>query len=379
MEDSIIEKWSKEKPYPATLKSCYLLNKEGSSKETLHIELSIEGSGLSYKPGDCMGIIPKNDLNYVDEILEVTKLSADVTVKLENEKEITLREALTSELDISNLTPPVIKQYNEFAQSTPLQELLDNRPKLSEYMEGRQIIDLLTDYPSTELTAQKLADSLRKLSGRLYSIASSISAHPNEVHLTVAIVRYNTHGRERGGVATTYLADRVKEGDEVLVYFEESKKFSLPEDPETAIIMVGPGTGIAPFRAFVEERKHSAATGKSWLFFGDQHRKTDYLYEDEWNTYLSDGHLSKIDLAFSRDQEEKIYVQDRMIENSKEIFEWLENGAHFYVCGDATRMAKDVNQALITIVETQGEMDAGMAKKYVRQLQKDNRYQKDVY
>ena len=241
------------------------------------------------------------------------------------------------------------------------------------------MIDLLGCYPAADLTAQQLVDTLRKLPPRLYSIASSPKAHPGEVHLTVTAVRYQTHGRQRKGVASTFLADDAPVGSQVSVYVHPNKNFRLPENNDTPIIMVGPGTGIAPFRAFVEERAASGARGDSWLFFGDQHYSEDFLYQIEWQDHLENGNLTRLDIAFSRDQPEKIYVQHKLLENASEIWQWLENGAHFYVCGDASRMAKDVQDTLLEIITTQGGMEAGQADAYLAGLRKGRRYQRDVY
>lgn len=255
----------------------------------------------------------------------------------------------------------------------------ESKEKFKEWSYGRQIIDLLELYPAKTLKPQQLVDILRKLPVRLYSIASSFKAHPGEVHMTVAAVRYNAHDKTRKGVASTFLADDAPIGSKVSVYTHQNKNFRLPDSNDTPIIMVGPGTGIAPFRAFIEERSAAQAQGNSWLFFGDQHYNEDFLYQLEWQEHLKSGALSRIDVAFSRDQPEKVYVQDKLAEHAKDIWQWLQNGAHFYVCGDATYMAKDVNQTLIDIVASQGGMSQEEAEAYVAALKKDKRYQRDVY
>ncbi len=290
-----------------------------------------------------------------------------------------LQDALTAKLDITALSKPVISRYNEFAQSKELDAILLDKDKLNTYLDGREIIDLLTDYPTKSFHAQSLVNIMRKLPPRLYSIASSPKAHEEEVHLTVGVVRYDTHGRSRKGVCSTFLAERIEAGQTADIFVTPNKHFKLPADPATPIIMVGPGTGIAPFRAFVEERAAIGATGKNWLIFGDQHYLTDFLYQTEWQNYLEEGLLTRLDLAFSRDQKEKVYVQDRMKENAAELFQWLKEGASFYVCGDASRMAHDVDQALHQIIAQEGDLDEAAAADFVKQLKNEKRYLRDVY
>ena len=306
---------------------------------------------------------------------------AGETVELKDGATKPLNEAFASDLDINEITKNILKKYNAFAQSGKLESLLDpeNKAALDDYLWGREVIDMLTDFPVPGLAASDFCGTLRKQLPRLYSIASSLRAHPAEVHLTIAVVRYHSHGRDREGVCSTYTADRVSEGGTMPVYVHISRTFKLPEDGDTPIIMVGPGTGIAPFRAFVEERDATGAIGKSWLFFGDQHSATDYLYGDEWERCLADGRLSRIDLAFSRDQEHKVYVQHRMLEHAAEMYSWLSDGAVFYVCGDASRMAKDVHEALITIGEQEGGKSREEAEAWVKQLKADKQYLRDVY
>ena len=372
--------YSRKHPYPAELLERIMLNGEGSAKETIHLEFSLEGSGLVYEAGDALAVIPRNAEDVVDDFLQSTKLDPDSPVLIK-EEDFTLREALTSQLDITSLTLPVIKRYNEIAKDAKLEKLLDpaNKSELQDYLYGREIIDLLHEFPAREISADALVGILRKLPPRLYSIASSPKAHPGEVHLTVGVVRYDAHGRNRKGVCSTYLAERIAEGDQAEVFVTPNKHFKIPANNDTPMIMVGPGTGIAPFRAFVEERKAIGAKGKNWLFFGDQHYLTDFLYQTEWQDYLADGILSKLDVAFSRDQKEKVYVQDRMRENSREFFAWLEQGASFYVCGDASRMATDVDVALHDIVEKEGGLSKDDAKAYVKKLKDEKRYLRDVY
>ena len=373
--------YDKKNPFPSTLKRRVLLNKEGSDKETLHLELCLAGSGLEYRPGDSLAIIPANSPQAVGQVLEAGGFAADETVELKGGETKPLGDVFATDLNITGITKNVLKKYNAFAQSEKLESLLDpdNKAALDDYLGGREVIDMIADFPVPGLAASDFCGTLRKLLPRLYSIASSSKAHPGEVHLTVAVLRYHSHGRDREGVCSSYTADRVNEGGTMPVFLHYDKNFKLPEDGDTPIIMVGPGTGIAPFRAFVEERAATGAIGKSWLFFGDQHRATDYLYGDEWDRYLAEGRLSRIDLAFSRDQTEKVYVQHRMLEHSAELYLWLSDGAVFYVCGDASRMAKDVHEALITIGEQEGGKSREEAEAWVKQLKADKQYLRDVY
>jgi sulfite reductase (NADPH) flavoprotein alpha-component len=371
-------KYSRKNPFPAELKERVLLNGEGSAKETIHLEFDLEGSGLTYETGDALAVISRNAEDVVDGILAETGLDPESPVSLKD-GEFSLREALTSQLDVTALSKPVLTRYNEMAQSEKLDAIINDKTKLSEYIVGRDVIDLVTEFPTDGLTADGLAAILRKLPPRLYSIASSPKAHPGEVHLTVGVVRYDSKGRERKGVCSTFLSDRIEEGQKAEVFVTPNKNFKLPKDPGTPVIMVGPGTGIAPFRAFIEERKATGAEGRNWLFFGDQHYLTDFLYQTEWQDYLADGVLTKLDLAFSRDQRNKIYVQDKMRENAAELFKWLEEGASFYVCGDASRMAHDVDLALHEIIAQQGGLSEEAAAEYVKKLKSDKRYLRDVY
>ena len=373
--------YDKKNPFPSTLKRRMPLNKVGSTKETLHLELCLASSGLEYLPGDSLAIVPTNSSQVVGQLLEAGGFDAGEMVGLRGGETKPLGEVFETELNITGVTKNVLKKYNVFAQSEKIETLLnpENEAALDDYLRGREVIDMITDFPVSGLAASGFCGTLRKLLPRLYSIASSPKAHPGEVHLTVAVLRYHSHGRDREGVCSTYTADRVNEGGTMPVFLHYDKNFKLPEDGATPIIMVGPGTGIAPFRAFVEERTVTGATGKSWLFFGDQHRATDYLYGDEWDRYLAEGRLSRIDLAFSRDQSEKVYVQHRMLEHGAELYSWLSNGAVFYVCGDASRMAKDVHEALISIAEKEGGKSRDDAEAWVKQLQTEKRYLRDVY
>ncbi|MGZ0707207.1 assimilatory sulfite reductase (NADPH) flavoprotein subunit [Coraliomargarita sp. W4R53] len=373
-------KYSRKNPFPAELSERVMLNGEGSAKETIHLEFNLEGSGLEYQAGDALAVIPHNAEDVVEDFIKTTKLDPESPVLIK-EVDFTLRQALTSQLDITSLSLPVIKRYNEIAKNAKLAEMLDpaNKAELQSYIYGREIIDLLHEFPAKEITADALVGIMRKLPPRLYSIASSPKAHPGEVHLTVGVVRYDAHDRNRKGVCSTYLAERIAEGEKADVFVTPNKHFKVPANGDLPMIMIGPGTGIAPFRAFIEERKATEAKGDNWLFFGDQHYLTDFLYQTEWQDYLADGILTKLDVAFSRDQKEKVYVQDRMRENSKELYAWLEKGASFYVCGDASRMATDVDVALHDILEKEGGLSEDDAKAYVKKLKDDKRYLRDVY
>ncbi|WP_106477242.1 assimilatory sulfite reductase (NADPH) flavoprotein subunit [Phytohalomonas tamaricis] len=369
--------YSKKNPFQAEVLDAVVLNGRGSDKETRHIELSLEGSGLTYEPGDALGVVPQNDPAYVDSLIETLRMDAGHDLG-EGKR---LRDALLSEFEVTTLTRPFLEHWAEVSDAAELRRLLgeDARDELRDWLYGRHIIDVLEHFPVEGLDAQEFTRALRKLPPRLYSIASSLNANPDEVHLTVGIVRYEAHGRLRNGVTSTYLADRIQPGDNVPIYIDRNKNFKLPFDSNAPIIMVGPGTGVAPFRAFMQEREEMGAEGKNWLFFGDRRFRSDFLYQTEWLNWREKGLLNRLDVAFSRDQQEKVYVQDRMRENAHDIYAWLEEGAHFYVCGDGERMAADVHQALIDVVREQGGRSEDAAADYIRDLQKAKRYQRDVY
>ena len=368
---------TKDNPYASELLVNRLMT-EGSDKETRHFELSLKDSGLDYLPGDSLGVVPKNCEQVIAELLNAVGLTGEESITL-GEDTMILEDALMHRLACTILSKIQIKKFNEIAQSDRLADLLkiENKDDLVDYMWGRELIDLFIEYPQSGLNAQDFTGLLRPMPPRLYSIASSLSAHPEEVHLTVAVVRYEGNGKERKGVCSSYLAERV--GERVPCYLHPNKNFKLPDDPSIPIIMVGPGTGIAPFRAFIEERRATGASGKNWLFFGDRSQKTDYLYENEWESYHNDGLLNDLDLAWSRDQEKKVYVQHKMLEKKAQLWSWLQDGAIFYVCGDASRMAKDVDQTLRTIAQEEGVMSEEDAGAWVKSLLKERRYLKDVY
>lgn len=372
--------YSRTNPFKAEVLENLNLNGRGSNKETRHLELSLEGSGLTYEPGDSLGIYPENDPELVDLLLNEFKWDASESVTVNKEGETRpLREALTSNFEITVLTKPLLKQAAELTGNDKLKALVENREELKAYTQGRDVIDLVRDFGPWNVSAQEFVAILRKMPARLYSIASSLSANPDEVHLTIGAVRYEAHGRERKGVCSVLCSERLQPGDTIPVYLQSNKNFKLPQNQETPIIMVGPGTGVAPFRSFMQEREETGAKGKSWMFFGDQHFVTDFLYQTEWQKWLKDGVLTKMDVAFSRDTEEKVYVQNRMLEHSKELFQWLEEGASFYVCGDKTNMARDVHNTLVEIVETEGKMSREEAEAYLAEMKKQKRYQRDVY
>lgn len=373
--------YSRTNPFYAEVLENLNLNGRGSNKETRHLEISLEGSGLTYEPGDSLGIYPQNDPELVDKLLEETKWNPEESVTVNKEGDVRpLREALLSHFEITVLTKPLLEQAAKLSGNEALRELTlpENKEKLKEYAAGRDLLDLIRDFGPWNASAQEFVSILRKLPPRLYSIASSLSANPDEVHLTIGAVRYDAHGRERKGVCSILCAERLQPGDKLPIYVQRSH-FRLPENSSTPIIMVGPGTGVAPFRAFMQEREEIGAEGKSWMFFGDQHFVTDFLYQTEWQKWLKDGVLTKMDVAFSRDTDEKVYVQHRMLEHSKELFAWLQEGAAFYVCGDKQNMARDVHNALLEIIEKEGGMSREEAEAYLADMKKQKRYQRDVY
>jgi sulfite reductase (NADPH) flavoprotein alpha-component len=372
--------FSRTNPFPAKVLKNVNLNGEGSSKETRHIELSLTGSGLSYAPGDALGIVPENDPELVNLILKQMNWNPELVVTINKGDTLPLIEALTKQLEITLLTKKILQQASSLTENEELQKLVlaENIDQLKEYIYGRDLLDLLQDFGPWNAGAQEIVALLRKMPPRLYSIASSMTKHPDEVHLTIGAVRYTSHGRERKGVCSVQCAERTSVDETLPVFVQVNKHFNLPETDKD-IIMVGPGTGIAPFRSFIEERVAGQASGRSWLFFGDQHEATDFLYKEELEQYVKDGVLTKLDTAFSRDAAEKVYVQHKMLENSKELFAWLENGAYFYVCGDKEYMAKDVHNALIDIIEKEGAMSREDAEAHLTAMQKEGRYQRDVY
>ncbi|MEM6821410.1 MAG: sulfite reductase subunit alpha [Verrucomicrobiota bacterium] len=375
------EGYSKKNPFPSKLLENRELNLEGSAKDVRHIALSLEGSGLEYEAGDALGVVCQSDHQVVEQLCNALGCSGDERVETPDGTEAPVKEAYQNSYDVSKITPAMVKLFAALCPDSDLAPLLDKERKseLNDYLWGKYPIDLIKELKPQGLELAAFTETLKKLVPRLYSIASSPKAHPGEVHLTVGAVRYEYEGDARGGVCSTFLADRLPEGETTGVFVQKSHGFRLPENLETSVIMVGPGTGIAPFRAFLEERKATEATGKNWLFFGDQKSKTDFLYQEELEAFQASGILTRLDTAFSRDQKEKVYVQNRMEEHGKELWQWLQEGAHFYVCGDASRMAKDVDAMLHTIAQTFGAMDEDAAVAFVKKLKTDKRYQRDVY
>ncbi|MEM9399958.1 MAG: sulfite reductase subunit alpha [Verrucomicrobiota bacterium] len=373
-------KYDRKNHFPAQLLDNRELNGKGSAKDVRHIAFSLEDSGLEYEVGDALGVMPENDEGYVDLLIKKLSASGDEKVETPDGVECSLKEALLKSYDITKVSPKFLKLVAESSGSEKLASLLekDHKKELDDYLWGRDPLDILTDFPC-KLELAAFIETQKKLNVRLYSIASSPKAHPGEVHLTVGAVRWKHDGRSHGGVCSTFMADRLPLGNKTGVFVQVSHGFRLPEDMDKPVIMVGPGTGIAPFRAFLEERSATKATGKNWLFFGDQHADTDFLYREQLEEYKSSGLLNRLSVAFSRDQEKKIYVQTRMIEEADELWSWLQEGAHFYVCGDASRMAKDVDKALHQIAMEKGGMSEDDAKAYIKQLKNDKRYQRDVY
>jgi len=370
--------YGRKNPFQATILTNQLLNGRGSDKEVRHIELSLEDSGLQYKPGDALAVCPENSPGLVSQLLSALAFDSDVPVDINGEAG-TLGEALVRHREITLLTPPLIKQWAELAGQEELSVLAGNAGELRSWTEGRDLLDLVQRWPVPSLEPQQLVNLLRKLPPRLYSISSSQAAEEDDVHITVAAVRYQSHGRDREGVASTWLADRLEEGATVPVYIDPNKNFALPENDEAPVIMIGPGTGVAPFRAFMQERDEREATGDNWLIFGDRRFRSDFLYQSEWLKWRREGLLTRLDVAFSRDQQEKRYVQHCLGEQGAEVWGWLERGASLYVCGDAERMAPDVHQALLDIICEQGGKTEAQAEDYLRQLNRDKRYQRDVY
>ncbi|MEK4511070.1 assimilatory sulfite reductase (NADPH) flavoprotein subunit [Paenibacillus sp. FSL K6-2524] len=374
--------YSRTNPFQAEVLENLNLNGRGSDRETRHIEISLEGSNLQYEPGDSLGIYPENNARLVDELIAAFGWKTDEQITLHKTGEVrTLRDALLRHFEITVLTKPLLTKLAELTGNSRLKELLavDHEEELRTYLSERDLLDLVEDYSLQGVDASEFVAQLRKIPARLYSISSSPQAFPDEVHVTVRSVRYEAKGRDRYGVCSVQLAERIQPGDTLPVYIQHNDNFKLPENGDTPIIMIGPGTGVAPFRAFLGEREEAGATGKTWLFYGDQHFATDFLYQLDWQRWLKDGVLTHMDVAFSRDTDKKVYVQHRMLEQSQEIYQWLQNGAVVYVCGDENKMAHDVHAALITILEQEGGLGPAEAVEYLTQMQQQKRYQRDVY
>jgi sulfite reductase (NADPH) flavoprotein alpha-component len=373
--------YTRDNPFLAPLVEKRPLTREVSSKQTMHLAFSIAGSNLKYEAGDACGLVPQNDHRLVGEIIDALNFSPHAPVQLPKSGSATLIDALTNHLQITRLTRRMVEAYATIGNCQQLFDLLvpEHQGMLDKYTWDRGLIDLIHDYPGVLHNPADLVAMLPKLSPRLYSISSSPLAHGSEIHTTVAVVRYRSHNRERHGVCSTLLADRTNTGERRPIYIQPNKRFRLPAAPDTPIVMIGPGTGIAPFRAFLHERRALAATGNNWLFFGERSQSSDFLYRDELESMLADGHLTRLDTAFSRDQARKIYVQDRMVAQGAELWNWIDGGASIYVCGDASRMAKDVDAALLRIVEAEGGMNQEAAQEYVHAMKEEHRYHRDVY
>lgn len=374
--------YTRSNPYPATVLDNLNLNGRGSDRETRHLEISIEGSGIRYEPGDSVGIYPQNHPRLVDELIEAMAWQPDESVPLPKSPERRpLREALANQFEITVLTPPLIEQLAALAPDSGLNGLLvpGKEQELRAYCKGRDLLDLAQDYDLKGITAEAFVARLRKLPPRLYSIASSAKAFPDEVHLTIRKVHYEHLGRVRYGVCSTFVSERLEPGQQLPLFVQDNPYFKLPADPDTPIIMIGPGTGVAPFRAFLGEREELGAEGKTWLFYGDQHFASDFLYQVEWQRWLKDGVLTRMDVAFSRDTEQKVYVQHRMLEHSRDLYEWLQEGAVVYVCGDEKKMAHDVHATLLAILMREGGLNEEDAAAYLFKMQQEKRYQRDVY
>jgi sulfite reductase (NADPH) flavoprotein alpha-component len=373
--------YSRKHPFPARMLKNMVLTAPHSSKETRHYDLALEGSGIAYSVGDALGVIPSNCPELVQEILDALGCDGEEAVPGVDGDTVSLSQALLQHYDITAPSKALVAFFAERAADCDLQNLLqpENKQALEAYVWGRGCIDFLLIFAHVKPTPAAFIGLLKKLQHRAYSISSSPKAHPGEVHLTVASVRYTSHGRQRQGVCSTFLAERVGSGSHIPVFLLPNKNFGVPKDDTVPMIMVGPGTGVAPFRAFLEERRALGATGKNWLFFGERNRATDFFYEEQFLAYKQDGLLTRLDLAFSRDQQEKLYVQHRMLEHSKDLYTWLEEGAYFFVCGDMHRMARDVEAALHRVIQQASGCSSDQAAAYVAQLKQAKRYVRDVY
>lgn len=371
-----VSHYSKNTPFSASLLTNQKITGRESDKDIRHIEIDLEGSGITYAPGDALGVWYENSAELADKILEAVGLSGVESVDVDGDS-LSIRSALISKFEITSSNPQLITKFAELSASKKLQKLVDDKNKLRAFAAKTQIIDVLT-IKKTVLTAEQLVELLRRLTPRLYSISSSQLEVEDEVHLTVGLVAYDNNGETRQGGASSYLAERLQEDDKVKVFVEHNNNFKLPSD-DVPIIMIGPGTGIAPFRSFIQERDNREASGKNWLIFGERTFTQDFLYQVEWQKYLKSGVLNKLDVAFSRDQKDKIYVQDRLLENAPQVWKWIEEGAYIYVCGDANLMAKDVHNTLINIIETESQLNKEEAEQLLNNLRKEKRYQRDVY
>lgn len=379
VEATTTVEYTRNQPFQAEVIESINLNGRGSDRETRHLELSLEGSGIVYEPGDAVGIVPHNDSELVKELIEELGWKPSEQVTTKEGVTLSIEEALTTQYEITTLSKTLLEKFEPFTKNDKFKKLLNDTAELRKYAKGRDLLDLLEDYGPFTWQPNDVISVLRKIPARLYSIASSLTAHPEEVHLTIRKVQYEAHGRQRNGVCSVYVSERLEVGDRVSVFVQSNPNFKLPASSETPIIMIGPGTGVAPFRAFMEEREEAGAGGKSWLFFGDRHYVTDFLYQTDWQRMLSEGALTKLEVAFSRDTEQKVYVQHRLLEHAAELYAWLEEGAHLYICGDEKHMAHDVHEALLQIIQEQRSVSAEASVAYLSELQEAGRYQRDVY
>ena len=369
--------YNKANPFPATLITNQKITGRQSDKDVRHLEFDLAGSDLHYQAGDALGVWFDNDPKLVDEILSLAQIDPTTEVTIERKTQ-TISTALLSHLELTQNTPAFVKGYAALANNEQLNDLVADNQALQELVQRTPIVDVLHKFPA-KLTAEQLVSLLRPLTPRLYSISSSPAEVGEEVHLTVGVVRFEHEGRARSGAASSFLADRVEEDGAVRVFVEHNDNFRLPNDMTKPIIMVGSGTGVAPFRAFMQQRVADEASGKNWLIFGNPHFASDFLYQTEWQQFAKEGFLHKYDFAWSRDQEKKIYVQDKIRENSTALWQWLQEGAYFYVCGDASKMAKDVEQALLDVIAKEGNLSPDEAEDYLNELREEKRYQRDVY
>lgn len=369
--------FSKSKPFHAQVLEKTFLHGRGSTRQTLHVELSIENSGLTYEPGDSLGVYATNPLELVDSILKTVNLAPTDLVASGNETK-TLHETLFRNYELTQITPDVLNRYAKLTNNQKLKEILTSTDLVKEFIYGKDLVDLFTTFPE-KLTVDQFISILRPIQPRLYSIASSQQAYPDEVHLSVGVVKFKNNNRDKTGLCSVFLSDRTNEEESAPVFIEKNNNFRLPKNPEIPIIMVGAGTGIAPYRAFVQHRELEEKRGKSWLIFGNRHSESEFLYQLEWQRHLREGSLTRMDVAFSRDLKERVYVQNRIQENGKLLYEWLEDGAHFYVCGDMKKMARDVHSSLLEVVSLYGGLSNEAAEEYLVNLQHQRRYQTDVY
>ncbi|WGE82978.1 assimilatory sulfite reductase (NADPH) flavoprotein subunit [Actinobacillus equuli] len=370
-------KYNKANPFPATLITNQRITAKDAEKDVRHLEFDLSGSDLSYQSGDVLGVYFENDPALVNEILTALGLSVEEQVTLQD-KSLPLATALQTQFELTQNTAAFVKNYAELANHTELNAIVADSEQLQNFVQNTPLVDVINSYPTT-LSADQLLALLRPLTPRLYSISSAQAEVGEEVHLSVGVVRYDYNGKARAGGASSYLADRVEEDGQVRIFVEHNDNFKLPQDSSKPIIMIGSGTGIAPFRSFVQQRAADEAEGKNWLIFGNQHFASDFLYQTEWQQFAKDGFLHKYSFAWSRDQEQKIYVQDKIREEAETLWQWLQQGAYLYVCGDASRMAKDVNQALLDVIAQQGNLNADEAEEYLDNLREEKRYQRDVY